>query len=288
MRSLEYHGERQYYSPERTACARIPDSGPDLPGPAAAREFGSRHQPHRGPGAVLRRRRGRAAAAGVAHSAPARRRPGLYRAPEPRRVRFTVTQASKGDWPDLLGYTQSAARLPAFARGALKTGVQATVDDALTFPFTPQQRKMLWYGGLRGTVLTPIRPAARGSAPWSSTCSRRSGLGFCARGLRSLAEAIGARLALAKLGDHLVSDERDPLYDTQRLNVLANIAHLLDSSNDPSETTAQIVDALGGLHWVRSARSAPVDDATKPSSRRRPARGWSSRTSTGSPTSGWR
>ena len=41
----------------------------------------------------------------------------------PDGVRFAVTQASGGDWPDLLGYTQSVARLPAFARGSLKSGV---------------------------------------------------------------------------------------------------------------------------------------------------------------------
>jgi diguanylate cyclase (GGDEF)-like protein len=180
----------------------------------------------------------------------------------PDGVRFTVTQSSKGDWPDLLGYTQSAARLPAFARGALKTGIQATVDDALTFPFTPQQRKMLWYGGLRGTVLTPIRSngvwigalvidVLRAQRVWDFLVLEAS---------RTLAGAIGARLGLAKLGDHLVTEERDPVYDMQRLNVLSNIAQLLESSNDPSDTSVQIVDALSALNWVRSARLAPADD----------------------------
>lgn len=180
----------------------------------------------------------------------------------PDGVRFTVTQTSLGDWPDLLGYTQSAARLPAYARGALKTGIQAKVDDALTFPFTPQQRKMLWYVGLRGTVMTPIRSngewvgalvvdAIRQPRPWDYLV-----LEAC----RTLAGAIGARLALAKLGDHLSSDERDPVYDMQRLNVLSNIARLLDTSSDPNDTAAQTVEALGGLTWVRSARLAAADD----------------------------
>lgn len=180
----------------------------------------------------------------------------------PDGVRFTVTQASKGDWPDLLGYTQSAARLPAFARGALKSGVQATIDDALTFPFTPQQRKMLWYGGLRGTVLTPIRS----NGVWIGALivdvlkqQRIWDFGVL-DACRSLALAIGARLALTKLGDHLVSDERDPVHDLQRLNVIANLAHLLESSDDPGAVSAEIVDALGALHWVRSARLAPPDD----------------------------
>lgn len=176
--------------------------------------------------------------------------------------RFTVTQASKGDWPDLLGYTQSAGRLPAFARGALKSGVQATIDDALTFPFTPQQRKMLWYGGLRGTVLTPIRSngvwigalvidVLKGQRVWDFLI-----LEAC----RSLAAAIGGRLALAKLGDHLTSDDRDPIHDMQRLNVLSNVGRLLETSNDPTATSAQIVEELGNLHWVKSARLAPADD----------------------------
>jgi diguanylate cyclase (GGDEF)-like protein len=180
----------------------------------------------------------------------------------PDGVRFTVTQASKGDWPDLLGYTQSAGRLPAFARGALKNGVQATIDDALTFPFTPQQRKMLWYGGLRGTVLTPIRS----NGVWVGALiidvlkQQRIWDFLVLDACRSLAGAIGARLALSKLGDHLVTDERDPIHDMQRLNVIANLAHLLDSSNDPGATSAEIVEALGALHWVRSARLAPADD----------------------------
>ena len=139
----------------------------------------------------------------------------------PDGVRFTVTQASRGDWPDLLGYTQSAARLPAFARGAIKSGVQATIDDALTFPFTPQQR--IW------DFLV---------------------LDAC----RSLAAAIGARLALSKLGDHLVTDERDPIHDMQSLNVMANVAHLLETSDDPGATSAEIVEALEALHFVVSLK----------------------------------
>jgi diguanylate cyclase (GGDEF)-like protein len=180
----------------------------------------------------------------------------------PDGMRFSVTQTSKGDWPDLLGYTQSAARLPAFARGALKTGIQATVDDALTFPFTPQQRKMLWYGGLRGTVLTPIRSGGSwvGALVVDVLRAQRTWDFLVLEACRTLAGAIGARLALAKLGDHLVSDERDPVFDMQRLNVLANIAQLVDSSNDPADTTTRIVEALGGLPWIRSTRLAPVDD----------------------------
>ena len=176
--------------------------------------------------------------------------------------RFTVTQSSRGDWPDLLGYTQSVARLPAFARGALRSGVQATIDDALTFPFTPQQRKMLWYGGLRGTVLTPIRSggACIGALIVDVLKQQRIWDFLILDACRSLAAAIGARLALSKLGDHLVTDERDPDYDMQHLNVMANVAHLLDTSDDPGATSAEIVEALGALHWVRSARLAPADD----------------------------
>jgi diguanylate cyclase (GGDEF)-like protein len=176
--------------------------------------------------------------------------------------RFTVTQTSKGDWPDLLGYTQSAARLPAFARGALKSGVQATIDDALTFPFTPQQRKMLWYGGLRGTVLTPIRSNGVwiGALVVDVLKAQRVWDFLVLEACRSLAAAIGGRLALAKLGDHLTSDERDPIHDMQHLNVLANVAQLLGTSNDPSATSSQIVDELGTLQWVKAARLAPNDD----------------------------
>jgi diguanylate cyclase (GGDEF)-like protein len=180
----------------------------------------------------------------------------------PDGVRFTVTQTSKGDWPDLLGYTQSAARLPAFARGALKGGVQATIDDALTFPFTPQQRKMLWYGGLRGTVLTPIRSSGEviGALIIDVLRAQKVWDFLSLEATRSLALAIGARLALAKLGDHLVSAEHDPVYDMQRMNVLANVARLLDTSNDPTETSAQVVEQLNTLHWVASARLAGPDD----------------------------
>jgi diguanylate cyclase (GGDEF)-like protein len=181
----------------------------------------------------------------------------------PDGIRFTVTQASKGDWPDLLGYTQSATRLPAFARGALKTGVQATIDDALTFPFTPQQRKMLWYGGLRGTVLTPIRSGGVwiGALIVDVLKQQRVWDFLVLDACRSLSLAIGARIALAKLGDHLVSDDRDPIHDMERLNVMANVARLLDSSSDPGAVSAEIVETLGGLHWVRSARLAAGDDS---------------------------
>lgn len=180
----------------------------------------------------------------------------------PDGIRFTVTQTSKGDWPDLMGYTQSAGRLPAFARGALKSGVQATIDDALTFPFTPQQRKMLWYGGLRGTVLTPIRSNGVwiGALVVDVLKQQRIWDFLVLDACRSLALAIGARLALSKLGDHLVSDDRDPIHDMQRLNVMANLAHLLESSSDPGAVSGDVVDALGALHWVRSARLAPADD----------------------------
>ncbi len=181
----------------------------------------------------------------------------------PDGTRFTVTQASKGDWPDLLGYTQSAARLPAFARGALKTGVQATIDDALTFPFTPQQRKMLWYGGLRGTVLTPIRSGGLwiGALVVDVLKQQRIWDFLVLDACKSLALAIGARIALAKLGDHLVSDDRDPIHDMERLNVMANVARLLDTSSDPGAMSAEIVETLGGLHWVRSARLVTGDDS---------------------------
>jgi diguanylate cyclase (GGDEF)-like protein len=181
----------------------------------------------------------------------------------PDGVRFTVTQASKGDWPDLLGYTQSGARLPAFARGALKTGVQATIDDALTFPFTPQQRKMLWYGGLRGTVLTPIRSGGVwiGALIVDVLKQQRIWDFLVLDACKSLALAIGARIALAKLGDHLVSDDRDPIHDMERLNVMSNVARLLDSSSDPGAMSAEIVEALAGLHWVKAARLITGDDS---------------------------
>ena len=167
----------------------------------------------------------------------------------PDGVRFTVTQASRGNFPDLLGYTQSVARMPAFARGCLKTGVQATIDDALTFPFTPQQRKMLWYGGLRGTVVTPIRSNGVwvGALVVDVLKQQRIWDFLVLDACRMLAGAIGARLALAKLGDHLISDESDAAPDNQHLNVIANLANLLETSNDPGATSAEIVDALAGL-----------------------------------------
>ena len=183
----------------------------------------------------------------------------------PDGLRFSVTQTSKGDWPDLLGYTQSLARIPAFARGALKTGVQATIDDAVNFPFTPQQRKMLWYAGLRSTVYTPIKSNGVfiGALVIDVLKSQRIWEGLTLEACRTLAAAIGARLALAKLGDHLASDEDEARHDTQRLNVLANIARLLETSNDPSAVSSDIVDHLGTLQWVKSARLAPPDDESE-------------------------
>ena len=45
----------------------------------------------------------------------------------------------------------------------------------------------------------------------------------------------------------------------ERLNVMANVARLLDSSSDPGAMSAEIVEALAGLHWVKSARLATND-----------------------------
>ena len=90
--------------------------------------------------------------------------------------------------------------------------MQASIEDAKTFPFTPQQRKMIWYERSARTVVTPIRSAGAIVAARSSSMPQAGaelGLGD-PRGLRSLAEAIGARLALARLGDHLASDGQAP------------------------------------------------------------------------------
>lgn len=180
----------------------------------------------------------------------------------PDGTRFSVTQASSGDWPDLLGYTQSIARLPAFARGSLKSGVQGTITDADLFPFTPQQRKMICYAGLGATIVTPI-PCGGGfvgalvvdmmktTRAWEPAV-----LGQC----RLLAEAVGARIALARMGDHLESTDHDPIHDMLRLNVLANIARALEKSTDPVATSNEIVELLSALHWVKSARLADARD----------------------------
>jgi diguanylate cyclase (GGDEF)-like protein len=176
--------------------------------------------------------------------------------------RFTVTQASTGDWPDLLGYTQSVARLPAFARSSLKSGVQGRIEDCATFPFTPQQRKMLFYSGLGATVLTPI-PTTGGVAgalvvdqletqrPWDTWT-----LDACT----SIAEAVGARMALASLGDHLTGEDVAVTNEVARLNVLANIARLIDRATDTEVATGEMAELLGGLPWVGAVRSLGPDD----------------------------
>ncbi len=175
--------------------------------------------------------------------------------------RFTITNASAGDWPDLLGYTQAVGRLPAFVRGSLKSGVQGYIEDAATFPFTPQQRKMLCYSGLGATVFTPI-PTAGGVAgalvvdqmatqrPWDSWT-----LDSC----KSLAEAIGARIALSHNGDHLAVEDVPAGREAARLNVLANIAHMLEHPADPEATTAAFVTLLEGLPWVGAVRAIGAD-----------------------------
>jgi diguanylate cyclase (GGDEF)-like protein len=176
--------------------------------------------------------------------------------------RFAVTQTSQGDWPDLLGHTQSVARLPAFARGALKTGIQGMIEDAPHFPFTPQQRKMLSYVQLGATVFTPI-PTAGGvagalvldqlSAPrtWDPTI-----LETC----KLIAEAIGARIALAQSGDHLVVEDVPAGREATRINVLANIARLNERSDDTGVAMEELGALLEGLPWVEAVRVLRATD----------------------------
>ena len=185
----------------------------------------------------------------------------------PDGVRFTVTQASTGDCAgDLLGYTQSVARLPAFVRGALRTGSRRPIQDALTFPFTPQQRRMIWYERPRGTGRHPDPLGRRRwSAPWSSTSS-----GSADMGLRDPRRAAGRSPRRSGPGLPWRSSattwsptRRDAAPDEpMRLNVLANIA---DAAARRSRTTrcdsAKIVDALAELPWSsRAVRLAPADD----------------------------
>jgi len=91
------------------------------------------------------------------------------------------------------------------------------------------------------TLAMTLSPAA---------CGRRShrvlsrGSDFSCLMLQGLAAAIGRASRSAKLGDHLVSDDRDPIHDMERLNVMANVARLLDSSSDPGAMSAEIVEAL--------------------------------------------
>lgn len=177
--------------------------------------------------------------------------------------RFTVSQTSAGEWPDLLGYTQSVARLPAFVRGTLKEGMQGSIPDCATFPFTAQQRKMQWYAGVRATVLTPI-PSINGvigalvfdmlQAPrtWDTPFLETA---------KTIADAVGARISLARLGDHLASEERDRRYDEMRLNVLANVARLREEAKEPDALSSATVELLAGLDWVKRARLAGTDDS---------------------------
>ena len=170
--------------------------------------------------------------------------------------RFTVTQASLGDWPELLGHTQSTARLPAFARAALRSGTQGSIEDAATFPFTLQQRKLLCYVNLGATVFTPI-PTAGGVAgalvvdqlatqrPWDSWT-----LDAC----RSLAEAVGARIALTQSGDFLTIEDVPAGREATRLNVLANIARLVEQADDPDSAAAELAGYLEALPWVGAVR----------------------------------
>jgi diguanylate cyclase (GGDEF)-like protein len=180
--------------------------------------------------------------------------------------RFTVTQASAGDAAgDLLGYTQSVARLPAYVRGALRQGVQGSIQDAKTFPFTPQQRRMIWYEKISATVVTPIPSAGAiaGALIVDAYTQARKWDSATLEALRSLAEAVGARFALARLGDHLVDagdGEVRTSAEAMRLNVLANIAEMVRSSSDPEETANRIAEAFHDLPFVGTAKRLAPDD----------------------------
>lgn len=185
----------------------------------------------------------------------------------PDGARFSVTQSSTGPGSDLLGYTQSVARLPAFVRRVLKTGSQGTIGDAATFPFTAQQRRMLWYDGVGATIVSPI--PALGSVIGALIVDsykgpRRWQPGFLAA-LTSLAESVGARLALARSGAHLGDGNELALADRMRQNILANLATSLLGSDDPAESSRKVAHALGELPGVASAHYlAPENTAGTP------------------------
>jgi diguanylate cyclase (GGDEF)-like protein len=179
--------------------------------------------------------------------------------------RFTITQATSGDWPDLLGYTQSVSRLPAFVRGSLRSGVQGTVEDAVTFPFTPQQRKMLCYAGIGATVFTPIPTVGgiAGALVVDQMATQRPWDTWTLDSCKSLAEAIGARIALARNGDHLVDEYGEAPREAARINVLANLAELIGSVQKLEEANAQLVELLEGLPWVGAVRLIGPDEESK-------------------------
>jgi diguanylate cyclase (GGDEF)-like protein len=171
--------------------------------------------------------------------------------------RLTVTQASAGDWPDLLGYTASVARLPVFARSSLKSGGQTGVADCASFPFTPQQRRMLFYAGTGATVLTPI-PTAGGIAGALVIDHMRTQRKWDTATLESckvIAEAIGARIALTRTGDHLAFEDVPAGREASRLNVLASLARMIDRATDPASAIADLVELIAGLTWVGAVRS---------------------------------
>jgi diguanylate cyclase (GGDEF)-like protein len=201
----------------------------------------------------------------------------------PDGARFSVTQASTGENAgDLLGYTQSVARLPAYVRGALRQGVQGSIQDTLTFPFTPQQRRMIWYERVGASVVTPVPSAGSvaGALIVDVFGESRKWDSATLEALRSLAEAIGARFALSQFGDHLTSrgDADDDPHgeeagateslatvtarrtdEAMRMNVLANLAELLGSSNNPVETSTKIAETLQDLPFVGTARHLAAD-----------------------------
>jgi diguanylate cyclase (GGDEF)-like protein len=173
----------------------------------------------------------------------------------PDGTRFSVTQASTGTGNDLLGYTQSIARLPAFVRRCLATGSQGTIGDTATFPFTAQQRHMLWYEGMGATIVSPF--SASGSVIGALIVDsykgpRRWQPPFLA-GLVALAEAIGARVGLARSGAHLSDGIQLGDDALMRQNILANLAKSLEGSTDPDETSRGVALALGELPGVKSA-----------------------------------
>lgn len=179
-------------------------------------------------------------------------------------IRFTITQVAAGlGTAELLGYTQSVARLPAFFRGALKSGLQVQIDDAERFPFTPQQRKMLLYEGIGGSVVTPLMQSG---LPLGALVVDRMGKpqeweSRILSELRTMADAAAERIRRGEDGSHLYSTADAPSPEAPLLNALAAIARILAGSSDAADATAKVVRIIGDLALTKSVRHLDAEHA---------------------------
>jgi diguanylate cyclase (GGDEF)-like protein len=115
---------------------------------------------------------------------------------------------------------------------------------------------MLYYVQLGATIFTPIPAGGRvaGALIVDQLSGPRTWDSSILEACKNLAEALGARMHQANLGAHLATEEGPSGRDTARINVLANVARLVDRAVDPEAAAGEIVDLLSALPWIESVK----------------------------------